>query len=392
MRTIICDLPRREFEGLGIGSDALFAREDLLAARDCCGCFACWVRTPGTCVFRDELQRLPEVLARTDELWVVARNAFGGYSPLVKRALDRAIGYLHPNFRIVNNEMHHRLRYGNRVALRAWLYGPSTESERESFERIARANALNMGQDFVGTWFPETAAGVGREESAAAVPTRPVALAPRTAPKRIALVNASPKGPRSATAHLLADLAEAFGAYAQLAGVTAPELVSVGCPSAAPSVSEKAVQALAGCDAAVLGYPLYVDALPAGLVELLERAQGELAPGTRVYTLANLGFYEPEQILPSFAVVESFCRAAGVCWMGGVALGGGGMILPCAHMPRMGMMRRRVSEAVDELVGALLTGGELGTVLSKPPLPRFAYKLAAERQWRTQAQKAGVKL
>ena len=83
MRTIICDLPRREFEGLGIESDALFAREDLLAARDCCGCFACWVRTPGTCVFRDELQRLPEVLARTDELWVVARNAFGGYSPLV---------------------------------------------------------------------------------------------------------------------------------------------------------------------------------------------------------------------------------------------------------------------------------------------------------------------
>ena len=142
----------------------------------------------------------------------------------------------------------------------------------------------------------------------------------------------------------------------------------------------------------LLGYPLYVDALPSGLVDLLVQWRGSVAPGTRVYALANMGFFEPEQILPTFSVIESFCAAAGAHWMGGVAVGGGGMTLPTAGTPRMGMLRRPVSEALDRLIAAIRSGTAAGEDLVRPAVPRGAYRLAAEAQWRRMARESGADL
>lgn len=383
MRTIVCDLTRGELAEAGLRHDAALCREELAAARDCTGCFGCWVRTPGSCVIRDALGDLGALLARTDELWVVSKNAFGGLSPLVKRALDRSIGYLHPDFRVTRGQLHHRMRYpGHELAVSWWLHGPSTQAERACFRRVAAAVSLNFGARTDGVWFPAEGRDAGaREDAPAVAPREPAAPAPSGPPRRVALVCASPRGERSATAHLLADLAEALPVYARMAGVAAPELVDA-----------RGAKGLRGGDAVVLGYPLYVDALPSGLVGLLERARGELRPGARVYALCNMGFYEPEQIVPSFLVLENFCAAAGARWMGGVAVGAGGMVLPTARSPRMGMMRRWVSEAVDQLIMAVLAGTGAGVIEARPPLPRAAYRLAAEAQWRRLARTAGASL
>lgn len=184
--------------------------------------------------------------------------------------------------------------------------------------------------------------------------------APR-APLRVALVNAGPRGARSATAHLLADLAEALPVYARMAGVEAPE-VTEGAPS--------------GRDAIVLGCESRTDTPPARLLDLLESLRGELAPGMRVYALAVTGRYEPERALPSLDAVERACSASGARWMGGVAVGGGELVLPTAAAPRMGIWRRRRSEAVDRLILAILSGAEAGVILARPAVPRWAYRLA----------------
>lgn len=384
MRTVICDLTRAQLAAAGVRCDAALCREDLASAHDCTGCFGCWVRTPGVCVMHDSLGDLGVLLARTDELTVVSRMTFGWLSPLAKRALDRSIGYLHPSFRIADGEMHHRLRYaGHELTLSFRLYGPSTEAERACARTIAAANALNLGARLADVRFPASEKSAGTENDAPAVAAAEPPVPARGLPRRVALVNASPRGDRSATAHLLGDLAEALPVYARMAGVDAPELVPA---------TVRDVGALAGCDAVVLGYPLYVDALPSGMVDLLVRARDELVPGTRVYALANMGFYEAKQLAPSFSVIESFCAAAGLCWSGGVAVGAGGMVLPVARTPRMGMLRRSVSEAIDRLIMALLAGTDAGFIEARPPVPRFAYKLAAEAQWRRLARERGANL
>ncbi len=371
MRTVICDLDRSARAGLELDErcDVVIGREQIEASHACVGCFGCWTRTPGRCVLRDGLVELGPLLGATDELWVIAENSFGGYGGLVKRALERALPYLHPNFRIAGGQMHHRLRYPRTFTEKIWLYGPSTARERSCFERLAAANAVNQGTQMQGVWFPADPRAYGLEERSDEPLPEPENLpAPLGVPRHVALLNTSPRAERSATHALLADFWEALGVYA---GESTPLRVDE--------------DALAQVDTLVLGYPLYVDAPPSGLMERLERWSQEhtLAPGTRVYAISNLGFYEADQILPSFTVLENFCRAAGGAWCGGLAVGGGGMVLPTARAPRMGRMRRRRSEAIDQLIFAVLAGQRLEAALeARCPVPRLAYKLAAETGWR----------
>ena len=110
----------------------------------CVGCFGCWIKTPGQCIIQDEYQRMGELLAKAEEVTVISRCSFGGYSSFVKNVLDRSIPYILPFFEIRKGEMHHKSRYENHLAFTSIFYGDDiTEAERETAGKLAKANALN---------------------------------------------------------------------------------------------------------------------------------------------------------------------------------------------------------------------------------------------------------
>lgn len=123
MKALITDLDRAELARLGIdkGFGSIVGPEEVEPSRSCVGCFGCWTKTPGACVLKDGLQRLGETLARADELQIVPRCTYGGYSRTVKAIIDRCIPYVHPCFRMLGGEMHHRLRYDRMIRLRVCL-------------------------------------------------------------------------------------------------------------------------------------------------------------------------------------------------------------------------------------------------------------------------------
>lgn len=127
------------------GEDFYFPAQP--AVRRCLGCFGCWVRTPGRCVIQDRASILPERLANCDELIIVTPLLYGGYSACVKTAMERCLGYLLPYLRVVQGEMHHRLRYRRSFRLTACFYGPCTEEERWIAQRLPAANGLNLGAE-----------------------------------------------------------------------------------------------------------------------------------------------------------------------------------------------------------------------------------------------------
>ncbi len=438
MRVLICDLDRRQREAsrLDAAYGAVFGREELESAHSCIGCFGCWVKTPGRCVIDDALGDLAPALGAADGLDIVSESRFGGYGALVKRALDRSLGYLHPDFRIAEGAMHHRPRYDRPLSVRIWLYGTSTERERATFMRLAAANAVNLNARIEGIWFPASAVDAGRADAlenrwppspdaarsgmreapsgpgaacggAQDVPPGPAA-AHRRAPERIALIDASPKATGSATECLLDDFADALAAYARLSRAAVPAMDRLSC-TAGGALAGRDETDLSACDALVIGYPLYFDALPSHLVALLDRIAGSrsLAPATRVYAIVNLGFYEAEQGVLSFELMRGFCRDAGALWCGGLAAGGGGMIVPTRDSPRMGSARRARSQAIDALIAAVRLGATVSdarertrdrrrdgtdTILARCPIPRFCYRLAAELGWRRMAHASGVRL
>lgn len=114
--------------------------------KPCLGCFGCWVKTPGECIIKnDGYNYIGKMFGHADEIWLISECCYGAFSPFVKNVLDRCIGYLLPFFKIVNNEMHHKIRYDNRFLIRTFMYGENiTDDEKQTAREILVGNFINM--------------------------------------------------------------------------------------------------------------------------------------------------------------------------------------------------------------------------------------------------------
>jgi len=137
---------------MGWQVDSLLFREMEIA--QCMGCFGCWVKTPGVCVINDSGSIIPKKIVQSDLMIFLTPITFGGYSPELKKALDRAIPMLLPFFKKVHGETHHVMRYNKYpkfVAIGA-LPKPDQESEM-TFKELVSRNAINYSS-------PKKAAGI----------------------------------------------------------------------------------------------------------------------------------------------------------------------------------------------------------------------------------------
>lgn len=81
--------------------------------RFCTGCWSCWWKTPGLCVFRDAMDEVLPAMLRS-RVVVLATPVFCGLPRAVmKRALDRTIPLVHPYIELHYGESHHRKRYAH---------------------------------------------------------------------------------------------------------------------------------------------------------------------------------------------------------------------------------------------------------------------------------------
>ena len=116
----------------------------------CRGCFKCWIKSPGQCPINDGFGNTGKILSECNSLIIISKLTFGSFSPFVKNVLDRSISYVHPYFRIINNEMHHRLRYSNKLSVSAYFYpgrlnNAPDEHERNTARKLVLANCKNFG-------------------------------------------------------------------------------------------------------------------------------------------------------------------------------------------------------------------------------------------------------
>lgn len=82
-----------------------------LNIRYCTGCWGCWVKTPGECVFPDDSQEVCREYIHSDFVLMASPVKMGFTTALLKKTQDRIIGLLHPYLEFVENECHHHKRY-----------------------------------------------------------------------------------------------------------------------------------------------------------------------------------------------------------------------------------------------------------------------------------------
>ena len=172
---------------------------------------------------------------------------------------------------------------------------------------------------------------------------------------------------------LLWDLQDAIAAYAQLSGTTLPRPIDLEADNTG-SVADGIVLAIED---------VADDETLTAIEQALERFGGT---GTRVYAAIRAAQEGTKQARGTAVRLHKACERHDQLWCGGVVVCAGSGIAALRHSPRMGLLRRPFSEAIDKLVGAmrmgcsiehaqLLGGGNAGSVdtdgmvRAKPALP-----------------------
>ncbi|MHA1637697.1 MAG: flavodoxin family protein [Candidatus Thorarchaeota archaeon] len=111
----------------------------------CRGCFDCWVKTPGECVIDDFGREVAMRVIQSDLVIYLSPVTFGGYSSVLKKAIDRNICLVHPYFIKIEGEYHHKKRYNTYPR----LIGIGTLENHDDrkvqlFKTLITRNALNM--------------------------------------------------------------------------------------------------------------------------------------------------------------------------------------------------------------------------------------------------------
>ena len=83
----------------------------------CCGCFSCWTKTPGLCVFNDDMNLILKSMATTDYLIYISPLSAGFVTSATKRVMDRFIPNALPYIKIYDGECHHPKRYNNDIKI-----------------------------------------------------------------------------------------------------------------------------------------------------------------------------------------------------------------------------------------------------------------------------------
>jgi len=154
MRIVILDgRPRNEIKGPEL-SDLLGEKLPNAVVRaikmsdtpisNCSGCFGCWVKTPGECVIADKGRDIAESSVNCDVLVFISPVVFGGYSSLLKNAIDRLIPNMLPLFVRIKGETHHAARYDSYPRILAVGLSSGKPEQDALFTQLVERNAINF--------------------------------------------------------------------------------------------------------------------------------------------------------------------------------------------------------------------------------------------------------
>ena len=369
----------------------------------CLGCFGCWVKTPGMCVEADAGREIARAIIQSDTTVFFTPVTFGGYSPELKKMMDRFIQLISPYFQMDHGEVHHPPRYAHRPRLMmVGVQRHPNPHEAHIFKTLAGRNAINLHP-------PSFAAEVvlttddadalqGRFEAlltrsdalpfgdaAASLMPAPVALGTAADPvsaRRALLIVGSPKTKPSSTSSVLGGYL--LGRLKERGWET--ESLTLRASLSREEGEGDLLSSVEHAGLILLVFPLYADALPYLVTKALaviathRRAHPEPSP-RRLVAIGNSGFPETHQNSVALAICREFAAQSGFAWAGGLALGAGEAIgdQPLAGAKRSGLPVKHVIAALEMTAAALAAGlpvpPEAVRTIAKNPIPLMPFAL-----------------
>lgn len=373
MNLVIHDLSEKEWNKINADYEGWKVVSDNGNIGPCIGCFCCWRKTPGECVIKDGYDNLGALIHHADEVTVISRYTYGGFSAFVKNAFDRCIGYILPQFEVIKGETHHKRRYDEDKAFTFIFYGHELSMEqKESARQYVEAVCANIRGHVEDLIFREC------EEE---MPTSD--RASEAEPGSIVILNGSMRNVKGNSAKFARKLKTSLN--------TDPEIMDLR--EHLDDVSGL-VHELEKTETIVLCMPLYVDGLPAQVIRLMETFRREYrGDKARIYLLANMGLYESKQLRNLFSAVRQWCADMDFEYCGGLGISAGELVGTLINQKLFDKVsNKKVVEDIERLAEAVNGGTVMEDIFAEPHLfPRWLYLLIANTNWNRLAKKAGIK-
>ena len=401
-----------------------FRLRDFKKMGSCIGCFACWLKTPGICVERDEGRAIAEAVVRSDTVILLAPVTFGGYSSEIKKAQDRWIPLILPDFGVYHGEIHHKPRYSRYPRwIGIGLQEQPDEEEADLFKTLVGRNALNFhAPSYAAEVFLTSASAqilrerikdlLAREDpfplgkpitSLMPGEVKVDALNGAYQPKdldrspRALLIVGSPKVSSPSTSAVLGD--HLLERMAQQGWETAT--LTLRRSLLKENGQTELFEAVEEADLILLVFPLYIDSLPFLMMKALELIAGQFKERPEnaskgFAAIVNNGFPEAYQNALAVAICRRFAVDTGMTWLGGLAMGAGEALFrgqPFEKSNRGTPPVDHVKQALD-LAGDILASGrplpvEAIKLIKKTPIPMIPFRLwrwlfiqSANKHWR----------
>ena len=373
MNLVIHDLNEKEWNKISAVYEGWEVVSDNGTISPCKGCFCCWRKTPGECVIKDGYGDMGAMIHHAEEVTVISRYTYGGFSAFVKNVFDRSISYILPHFEVINGETHHKKRYDEDKAFTFIFYGHGLgKEEREAAFRYVEAVCSNLRGHVKDLIFREC-----EEEQTA--PER----VSKAAPGSLVILNGSMRNVKGNSAKFARILKEQLEAD--------PEIIDLkDHMDDMPGL----VHGLEKYETIVLAMPLYVDGLPAQMIRLMETFRREYSGGrARIYLLANMGLYESKQLRNLFAAIRNWCGVMGFEYCGGLGISAGEIVGTLINKKSFDKVStKKVVEGIARLAKAVNRKVAMGDVFAEPYMfPRWLYLAAANSNWSRIAKKAGLR-
>lgn len=147
-------------------------------------------------------------------------------------------------------------------------------------------------------------------------------------------------------------------------------------------------------DLIIVSFPLYYDSLPAPFIRTLElisahRRNNESAKTQQMITIANCGFVEASQIQTALRICKCFAEQSGFQWLGGLALGGGGVVenQPIEAKGMTANIAKALDLTIEAAVNGMAISDEACRAMSKQSIPSRLYAIGGNLMWKKMARK-----
>ena len=371
MNLLIHDLNEEEWNRISEKYKGWEIISDNGTIKPCIGCFGCWVKNPGRCVIKDGYDNMGAAIHRADEITVISRYTYGGFSPFVKNVFDRSIGYVLPYFEVSENEMHHKRRYPDVKDIIFIFRGNNlSEEEKARAEQYVHAVCRNMRNGVKEVLFEEETVLPGPEKKEVA----PVH-------EKLILLNCSLRGKNANSETFLSEMAAHLQREYTFLRLSEYQ-----------NRQEKLIDQLMQAETLVLSMPLYVDGLSSTVIRLLDRLTlAGFGTGGKVFVLSNLGLYESHQMKNLLSMIRAWCDVSGCEYSGSVVISAGELIGVLIKYMKSGPVRG-VTKALAALAEHVNTGTAMEDRYVQPLMfPRWLYIQIANRSWDRQALASHMK-